>query len=156
MPRRTRRRRPRRPRSALHRRFSRVHAGPLLAIGVIGLILVVAVSRRHVPGAADAGVEARPSAAGVDAEVAQVFGAHYGKARRLLACENPALDPLAVNVNHDGSRDIGVFQINSYWQGVSNEAFLKDYRINIRIAWNIYEHSNHTFALWSCGRKLDI
>jgi hypothetical protein len=98
----------------------------------------------------------RPPAARVDREVAVVFGTHYAKARRLLACENRALDPYAVHVNQDGSRDIGVFQINTYWQGVTNEAFLTDYRINIRMAWNIYERSGHTFSRWSCGRTLGI
>jgi soluble lytic murein transglycosylase-like protein len=29
--------------------------------------------------------------------------------------ENPALDPLAVNVNFDGSRDLGVMQLNDSW-----------------------------------------
>lgn len=97
-----------------------------------------------------------PSHERIDREIARVFGGHYRKAKRLLACENASLDPYAVNVNQDGSRDVGVFQINSRWQGVANEAFLTDYRINIRMAWNIYERSRHTFALWSCGRTLGI
>lgn len=105
----------------------------------------------------------------IDAEIKEVFGKHYDKAMLLLkgngkpkAChENGGLDPDVVNknVNDAGevtSRDYGVFQINDKWQGVTNVAFLKDYHINIRMAWNIYQHHNYSFEAWTCGKAYKI
>ncbi len=89
-------------------------------------------------------------------EIQTVFGPDAPKAFRLLACENPSLNPSAVQVNADGSRDVGLFQINNRWQGVSNEAFLRDYPINVRMAYSIYTRTGHSFRLWTCGRRLHL
>ena len=105
-----------------------------------------------------------PTYQAVDQEIHEVFGTYYSKAMLLLqgngqlgAChENAGLNPNAVNVNSDGSRDVGIFQINTRWQGVTNEAFLTDYHINIRMAWNIFERNHHSFSLWTCGRAYGI
>jgi soluble lytic murein transglycosylase-like protein len=43
--------------------------------------------------------------------------------------ENPALDPTAVHRNTDGTRDLGIMQLNSSWYKNSNWA---DPAINIR------------------------
>ena len=98
----------------------------------------------------------------VQKEIEAVFGTHAPKAFKLLQSkdcpENRGLDPKAKHKNEDkiGSIDWGVFQINDHWQGVTNVAFLTDYRINIRMAWNIFERNGYRFKLWTCGKKLGI
>jgi len=92
-------------------------------------------------------------------EVRAVFGTHAEDAFKVLQCENSALNPKAINTagNYpEGSADVGVFQINEYWQKVGNRNFLTDYKINIRIAWNIYSRDGYSFKLWSCGKRLGI
>lgn len=93
-------------------------------------------------------------------EIVRVFGVHSDKAFRLLECENKPLNPRAKNKNRDGSVDLGIFQINSYWhgfnKGVNNERYLFDPAINTAIAWRIYEGSGYSFKMWTCGRKLSI
>lgn len=93
----------------------------------------------------------------IDDEIREVFGKDADKAFLLLSCENSTHNPDAVNTagNYpEGSRDIGVFQINEYWQGV-NGRFLFNPSINIRIAHDIFK-ANGDFHLWTCGRKLGI
>lgn len=90
--------------------------------------------------------------------IQQVFGVDSPKAFKLLSCENHALNPEAVNTAGNfpaGSRDIGVFQINEYWQK-TQAAFLFDYRINVDIAHNIYTRSGNSFDMWSCGKRMGI
>lgn len=93
------------------------------------------------------------------AYVRQVFGKHADKGFKVLSCENASLNPKAVNGagnTPEGSLDLGLWQINDYWQGVSNKRFLFDYKINTHIAWNIYEANGYTFERWTCGRKLGV
>lgn len=97
-----------------------------------------------------------PSYTRIAAEIKRVFGPDTPKAMKLLSCENSSLNPSITNTNAGGSIDYGVFQINNYWQKINNEAFLKDYTINIRIAYNIYTRDGDTFKLWTCGKKLGI
>ena len=97
----------------------------------------------------------------VKASIKQVFGAHADKALTLLTCENGHLNPKAINHNRDKegnilSSDFGVFQINNKWQGVTNQKFLFDPEINVRLAWRIYQDSGYTFKMWACGQKLHI
>jgi hypothetical protein len=47
--------------------------------------------------------------------VAKEEGIDPDLAVRVARCENPKLDPKAVNINKDGSRDRGLFQINDKW-----------------------------------------
>jgi hypothetical protein len=47
--------------------------------------------------------------------VAKEEGVDPDLAVRVARCENQKLDPKAVNINKDGSRDRGLFQINSKW-----------------------------------------
>jgi len=93
------------------------------------------------------------------AYIKEVFGQDADKAFELLNCENHALNPFALNDNEAWGgvgKDYGIFQINNKWQGVTNEAFLYDWKINILIAHNIYTRDGNTFKLWTCGRKLGI
>jgi hypothetical protein len=100
----------------------------------------------------------------IKAEIKLVFGEHYEDAMKLLTdatChENLQLDPSAVHVNSDGTRDMGVFQINEHWQGFEHggkaQQFLLDPNVNIRLAWRIYEDNGYTFSAWSCGQLLGI
>lgn len=90
--------------------------------------------------------------------IIEVFGADSDKAFALLGCENAKLNPKAVNTAGNspaGSRDIGVFQINEYWQQV-NGRFLFDWKINVQIAYKIYVDNGRSFERWTCGRKLGI
>lgn len=92
-------------------------------------------------------------------DIFQVFGKDADKAMLLLSCENKGLNPTAINDNTKWGgvgQDIGIFQINNHWQGVSNKAFLEDPAINIRMAYNIYSRDGHSFKLWTCGRKFGI
>jgi len=54
--------------------------------------------------------------------VATEEGVDPDLAVRVAKCENPELDPYAVNVNKDGSRDRGLFQINDKWHPNVNDA----------------------------------
>lgn len=91
-------------------------------------------------------------------EIYEVFGKDADKAMKVLSCENASLNPEAVNTAGNspaGSRDMGIFQINEYWQGV-NGKFLLDPSINIRIARKIFIDNGGSFERWTCGRKFGI
>jgi hypothetical protein len=47
--------------------------------------------------------------------VAKEEGVDPDLAVRVAKCENPNLDPKAVHINKDGSRDRGLFQVNDKW-----------------------------------------
>lgn len=89
--------------------------------------------------------------------IKEVFGIHADKAFYLLSCENSKLDPTVINVNTDArqSKDVGIFQINEYWQR-TQEKFLKNWKINIEIAHQLYKENGNQFNLWTCGKKLNI
>jgi hypothetical protein len=94
--------------------------------------------------------------------IKEVFGEHSDKAFKLLECENGSLNPEAVNQNYDSNktRDLGLFQINSYWQGIRHdgkaEQFLFDPAINTQIAYRLFVDSGYSFKMWTCGRELGI
>jgi len=71
-------------------------------------------------------------------EIADVFGEEYRLAIAVAMAESE-LNPTAMNVNMDGSRDIGIFQINERhgW----NEEELFDWRTNISIAKYLRDRS---------------
>lgn len=90
--------------------------------------------------------------------IKEVFGKDSDKAFKLLSCENKSLSPDAVNTAGnfpEGSRDIGIFQENEFWQGVQGK-FLFNWKINIQIAHQLYTENGNSFKLWSCGRRLSI
>lgn len=90
--------------------------------------------------------------------IKEVFGKDYDKAMLLLTSpkchENLKLDPAAVSA----TGDVGLFQINRKWQGFNEHAdrFLKDYKINTRMAYVIYHADGDSFKLWTCGRANGI
>jgi hypothetical protein len=91
----------------------------------------------------------------IEHEIASVFGPDAPKAFKLLACENASLDPTAVRVNKDGSRDMGLFQENESWQRTQGK-FLLNWHINLLIAKQLYDENGHSFRLWSCGKRLGL
>jgi hypothetical protein len=94
----------------------------------------------------------------IEAYIREVFGEHADKAFQVLKCENGSLNPKAVNTagNHPaGSRDIGVFQINEYWQKTQGK-FLFNWKINVEIAHQLYTENGNSFRLWTCGRNLGL
>lgn len=95
----------------------------------------------------------------IDNEIKRVFGSYYPRAMQLLSCENNSLNPEAINTAGnfpEGSMDVGVFQINQYWNKVDNIDILKDPYINIAIAWKKFKDSGYNFNQWTCGRNMGI
>lgn len=91
--------------------------------------------------------------------IKEVFGPSSSKAFQVLSCENKALNPNAFHDNEKWGqglgRDWGVFQINDHWQGVSGR-FLKNWKVNVEVAYQIYKESGYNFHLWTCGRRIGI
>lgn len=90
--------------------------------------------------------------------IKQTFGKDSDNAIKIAKCES-GLRPNAVNDNTTwGGRGIdkGLFQINTSWQGVTNDNFLYDYKINTLMAKTIFDSWGHNFQAWTCGKKLGI
>ncbi len=76
-------------------------------------------------------------------------------------CENSSRDPKKVHLNSDGSVDLGVSQINSFWQSqrvqqIFGEDFytaMSDSVKNMVYAALIYK-DQHNFSAWSCDKKI--
>jgi len=96
----------------------------------------------------------------------EVFQENYDKALLVLSgvqdadgkyiCggENKGLRPDAVNVNRDGSRDRGIFQINDKYHPLTDEQAF-DYKQNIDYAYRMFKNDNYTFAnRWVAGKCL--
>lgn len=82
--------------------------------------------------------------------IKEVFGSHSTEALKIANCESH-LNPKAFNDNTTWGgvgRDWGVFQINDTWQGVSNRAFLTDWKINVLMAKKIFD--NRGWSAWTC------
>jgi len=69
--------------------------------------------------------------------------------------ENPRLNPKAVNVNRDGSRDRGIFQINDKYHPLTDEQAF-DWKTNTDYAFRMFENDNRTFIRWTAGRCMGI
>ena len=91
----------------------------------------------------------------IETEIAEVFGAEHKIAMAIAKAES-GLNPGAVNRNRDGSRDIGIFQIND--QHGWSEAERLDWKTNIRIAkelrdrrgwneWAVYKNGSYRYYL---------
>ena len=89
------------------------------------------------------------------AYVKEVFGPDAPRAFKILECENRSMNPRALNDNTLwGGRGIdkGLWQINTSWQGVTNDKFLFDWRINTLMAKKIFDDWGGNFRAWTCGR----
>lgn len=104
----------------------------------------------------------------IESIIREVFEDDAEKALQLLTSgekdtkcpggENKTLNPNAVNTAGNkpaGSRDIGVFQINEYWQKTQGK-FLFNPRVNIEIAHQLFEENGKSFNLWTCGKVMGI
>jgi hypothetical protein len=153
----------------------RIITGVFILIGLLALVLIggivrsrqfhspVPVLRTHLVErvhAVEVPVYIAPES--IEDKIRATFGEHADKAFRVLECENRGLDPKAINYNTDArkTRDLGIFQINDYWQGIRHQGkadqFLLDPDINIQIAWILYRDSGYSFKMWTCGRNLGL
>jgi hypothetical protein len=90
--------------------------------------------------------------------IISTFGKYSDDAIAIAKCES-GLNPRALNDNTKWggvSQDLGVFQINKKYQGVTNSEFLYDYKINTNIAWNIFQNRGYNWGAWTCSRTLGI
>lgn len=89
--------------------------------------------------------------------IKQVFGKDSHQALRIAKCES-GIRANAVNDNTKWggvSQDLGVFQINKHYQGVTNPNFLFDYKINVLMAHKIFTERGN-WSAWTCSRTLGI
>lgn len=77
----------------------------------------------------------------IEEEIAEVFGAEHKIAMAIAKAES-GLNPRAINRNRDGSKDLGIFQINDR-HGWSDEDRL-DWKTNIRIAKELRDRRGWT------------
>lgn len=83
--------------------------------------------------------------------ITQVFGKDAPDAFNILHCENRGLNPKAVNHNRNGTRDLGIFQLNdAYWGGEENF----DWKTNIDKAHKIFK--NGGWSQWSCSHRIGV
>ena len=80
----------------------------------------------------------------IEEEIAEVFGAEHKIAMAIAKAES-GLNPRAINRNKNGSRDIGIFQINDR-HGWSDKERL-DWKTNIRIAKELRDR--HGWTEWA-------
>jgi len=82
--------------------------------------------------------------------IIEIFGDDADWAFRCLKSENATHGADRENINRDGTKDIGVFQVNSYWHcgklgyarsSAECEDELRKPEVNIRIAKQIYDSS---------------
>jgi hypothetical protein len=66
---------------------------------------------------------------------------------RLAKCES-GLNPAAVNVNKDGSKDVGLFQINERYHPEVSDAVAKD--IDESTKWTMWRINSGHQAEWMC------
>lgn len=88
----------------------------------------------------------------VDKRILELIYKYFGEqsytAIRVAHCES-RFQQNAVNVNKDGTKDIGTFQINEYWHGDKGDLY--DLEENIKIAKQIYDESG--WWPWVCYWK---
>ena len=100
----------------------------------------------------------KPERYEIEAYIREVFGDYSSTAFRLLKCENSDWKVDMVNTygnTPDNARDMGLFSINEYWQGV-NGKFLLNWRLNTLAAKQLFDENNHSFKMWTCGQTLGI
>lgn len=168
----------RRSRIKRHLRIWKVYISIAIIAGVVGYIILLGTMQfakqlfnitAHAPThkvyaqekIATESTKVKPTPTEHDEIVAyikEVFGEDSDKAFKVLSCENHALNPNAVNTAGNvpaGSRDLGIFQINEYWQRTQGK-FLLNWKINVLVAHQIFTDNGNTFERWTCGRKLGV
>ena len=83
--------------------------------------------------------------------IVEVFGEDAPDAFSILYCENRSLSPNAVNHNRNGSRDLGVFQLNDRYHG-GEENFNPE--TNVRKAYKIF--SKKGWSPWACSERVGV
>lgn len=83
--------------------------------------------------------------------IVEVFGEDAPAAFNVLFCENASLNPRAVNHNRNGSRDLGVFQLNDAYHG-GEENF--DYKRNVDKAYQIFKSHGSKWTAWTCSHRV--
>ena len=89
--------------------------------------------------------------------ITDTFGKDAPQALMIAKCES-GLRPNALNDNTTWggvSQDLGLFQINKKYQGVTNPNFLYNYKINTLMAKQIFD-SRGNWSAWSCAKYLGI
>jgi len=82
--------------------------------------------------------------------IKEYFGEHSEDAFKVLDCENKTLNPRAVNYNRNGSKDLGLFQLNDrYWGGEENF----DPETNIKKARMIFDRAGGKWTPWTCAYR---
>lgn len=84
--------------------------------------------------------------------IVEVFGEDAPDAFNVLYCENRGLNPNAVNHNRNGSRDLGIFQLNDKYHG-GEENF--DWKLNIDKAYKIFKSHGKKWTAWTCSKRVD-
>lgn len=97
----------------------------------------------------------------VEGYIVKVFGEYAPKAMLLLkgdeVCggENKQLDPKAVNVNKDGSKDYSIFQINDRYHPVYQLSLDTNWKANVDYAKRMFDKDGQTFVKrWVAGKCL--
>jgi|ERR1035437_290904 hypothetical protein len=89
--------------------------------------------------------------------ITDVFGKDAPQALMIARCES-GLRPNALNDNTTWggvSQDLGLFQINKQYQGVTNPSFLYDWKINTLMAKQIFDNRGN-WGAWTCSRTLGL
>jgi len=127
--------------------------------GLVVLLIVIGAALIHGDaGAATLGASAYPtvtmasSAGGADPSdipglIAAMFGPHAAMAQCIAGAES-GWQRDAVNFNPDGSRDRGVFQINSRWHEAMPDAEAFDPVANVRYAY-LVSQGGTDWGAWS-------
>jgi len=102
----------------------------------------------------------------IEAYIREIFGKDADKALLLLkgkgegsCAENRNLDPNAVNDNTwwgGKGRDWGLFQINDKYHPVFKLNLHKDWKANVRYAYQMFVNDGYSFRRWTCGRYYGI
>lgn len=125
--------------------------GILVLIAVSGAALIQRRADASAVGAPALPIAARssPPAVAIDVPdtIAAVFGEHAGAAMCIAGAESGWRGD-AVAHNDDGSRDRGVFQINSRWHPALTDSDALDIAANIRFA-HVLSRGGIDWSAWS-------
>lgn len=88
----------------------------------------------------------------VEKEIRHVFGKHAEQALKVARCES-GLRPKVCNdgVNKNSTVDCGTFQVNTVHK--IERKWLKNYQINIRVAYQLFEEGGYHWGHWYSSKK---